>query len=77
LVQEAPTPETRKQTHSALVKEVQAAKRRWANDLLHNATPEQLWAAAKWCRGRTQRLIPALTTHTGLSDDPLKMADAL
>jgi hypothetical protein len=76
-VREALTLDTHKQTHKALIKEVQAAKCRWANDFLQDATPKHLWTAAKWWLGPRQRLIPALTTPLGLTDDPPKMADTL
>jgi hypothetical protein len=54
LVQEAPTLDAWKQTHKALIKEVQAVKHHWANEFLHNATTENLWATAKWCLGCRQ-----------------------
>jgi hypothetical protein len=76
-VHKAPTPDAQRQTHKALVKEVQAPKHRWANDFLHNAMPEHLWTAIKWQLGCRQRLIPALTTSSGLTDDPPRMAEAL
>jgi hypothetical protein len=60
-----------------LHKVVTAAKCTWANDFLHNATSEQLWTAAKWHFGHKQRLIPMLTTDTGLSDQPTHMLEAL
>jgi hypothetical protein len=69
--------ETRKAASKNLQKEVSLAKRNWANDFLHNATPERLWTAAKWRFGRWQRLIPALATDTGLTDQPILMATAL
>jgi Reverse transcriptase (RNA-dependent DNA polymerase) len=56
---------------------VKAAKRKWVNNFLHDATPERLWSAARWHLGRRQRLIPALTTASGLSDEPPRMAEAL
>jgi hypothetical protein len=74
---EAPTLDVWRQTHKALIKEVQAAKSCWANDFLHNAMPEHLWTATKWQLGRRQRLIPALTTPSGLTDDPPRMVEAL
>jgi hypothetical protein len=76
-VQEAPSPETWKQSHKTLVKAVQKAKHHWANKFLHNASPEHLWTTARWCLGHRQRLIPALATTDGLTDEPHKMADAL
>jgi hypothetical protein len=39
-VQEAQDPEMRKATNKALRKTVATAKRAWANDFLHEATPE-------------------------------------
>ena len=74
---EAPDLDTKKEAHKALVKEVQEAKWRWANAFLHNATPDCLWLAAKWWLGHRQRLIPALTTPLGLTDDPPRMVEAL
>jgi hypothetical protein len=69
--------EARKEADKALRQQVGAAKRRWANDFLHNATPEHLWTAAKWRFGRRQRLLPALLTDIGLSDHPEHMTAAL
>jgi hypothetical protein len=76
-VWEAPSPETQKQLHKTLIKVVQEAKHHWANKFLHNASPEHLWTAARWCLGHRQRLVPALTTADGLTDEPHKMADTL
>jgi hypothetical protein len=56
---------------------IRTAKKDWANGLLHNATTESLWKAARWRHGRRQRNIPALTTDEGLSSDKPNMAAAL
>ena len=76
-VREAQDQDACKEANKALRRTVAAAKRVWANDLLHNATPEKLWTAAKWRFGRKQRLIPALITTTGLTDQPDRMTMAL
>jgi hypothetical protein len=69
--------ESCKVANKALRKEVSAAKRNWANKFLHNATPERLWTAAKWHFGHQQRLIPALLTASGISDQLEQMTEAL
>jgi Reverse transcriptase (RNA-dependent DNA polymerase) len=66
-----------KATDKALKWQVGVAKRHWANNFLHNATPEHLWTAAKWHFGRRQCLLPVLLMDTGLSDHPDHMATAL
>ena len=76
-VREARGTAARKAAGKALKQQVGAAKRKWANEFLHNATPEHLWTAAKWRFGRRQRLLPALLTETGLSDHPEHMTMAL
>ena len=45
---EATTADSHSTTLKALNREVCAVKRCWANDFLHNATPDCLWTAAKW-----------------------------
>jgi hypothetical protein len=76
-VWEAPDLETHKAANKNLCKVVTSAKHSWANKFLHNATPDQLWTAAKWCFGHRQRLILVLTMDTGLSDQPMQMTGAL
>jgi hypothetical protein len=50
-VREAQDLETCKTASKNLRKEVRTAKRNWANKFLHDATPEHLWTAARWCFG--------------------------
>jgi hypothetical protein len=76
-VREAQGSETCKAAEKDLRKEVRSAKRSWAEEFLHDTTPERLWTAAKWRFGRRQRLVPALITGTGLSDQPTHMTAAL
>jgi hypothetical protein len=76
-IQEAQDPETHKATNKALHKVVALAKHSWVNEFLHGTMPEHLWMAVKWHFGHKQRLIPALTTDTGLSDHPAHMATTL
>jgi hypothetical protein len=76
-VWEAPDPETCKAANKNLCKVVTLAKCSWANKFLHNATLDWLWTMVKWRFGHRQRLILALTTDTGLSDQPMQMTGAL
>jgi hypothetical protein len=76
-VRNAQDPEARKAANKALRKVVRTTKQIWANEFLHNATPERLWTAARWRFGRRQRLVPALITDVGLSDQPTHMTSAL
>jgi hypothetical protein len=76
-LQEAPDLETYKVANKNLCKVVATAKHCWANKFLHNPTLEQLWIVAKWHFGHRQRLILALITDTGLSNQLAQMTMAL
>ena len=76
-VRNATTSEEKKATQKKLRSTIRKAKKDWANNLLHNATTESLWKAARWRHGRRQRNIPALSTENGLSSDHTDMTTAL
>jgi hypothetical protein len=76
-VREAQDPETWKVADKDLQRMVRTAKCEWADEFLCNATPECLWTAARWHFRWKQRLIPALLTETGLTDQPTIMTEAL
>jgi hypothetical protein len=51
-VRNAANTETRKAAQKTLRSTIRPAKKDWANNLLHNATTESLWKAARWRHGR-------------------------
>ena len=59
-------------------KTIKNAKRQWAHDFLDHATSDNLWAAARWRRGRSITRIPPLISANGsLTEDPAGQATAL
>ena len=57
---------------------IKNAKRQWAHDFLDHATADNLWAAARWRRGRSNSRIPPLISANGtLTEDPAGQAATL
>jgi hypothetical protein len=68
----------RMKANKELRRTIKNAKRQWAHDFLDHATVDNLWAAARWRRGRSNSCIPPLiSANSTLTQDPAGQAAAL
>ena len=70
---------SRRAANTGLRVTVREAKRAWAQHYLNSASPDQLWAATRWRKGRRVSTIPPLraTSELDPSADPAAQAEIL